>query len=129
MRLALGILAGLVTGVVIIAVTESIGHLIFPPPDGVDLKSPEALKAIMKDIPLGAKVSVLVAWGLGALGGGLVGIKVARGAAIAAWIVAALLMAAGAFTMTQIPHPMWMMIGAVAVNIGGAFVATRLAGR
>lgn len=122
-RTILGIIVGLVVGVAIIAIVESIGHIIFPPPEGVDLKDPEALKSIMKDIPVGAKISVLVAWGLGVFGGGSVARLISRGASPASWVVGAILLGFAALTMVQIPHPVWMVVGAVVVTLLGILAA------
>lgn len=122
-RTLLGIVAGVFLGVIVIMVVESLGHVIFPPPDGTDLKDPEALKAIMMDVPVGAKFAVLVAWGLGVFAGGAVARKIAADFPHAAWLVGVALFAAAAFTMMQIPHPVWMMAGSVIATIAGVFAA------
>lgn len=120
-----GIVAGIAVGIVVIGLIESLGHMIFPPPDGVDLKNPEALKSIMGEIPLGAKIAVLVAWGLGVFAGGAVARLIAR-AKYAALYVGLFLLAGAAYTMTQIPHPLWMAIGAFVVTAAGVFAANAL---
>ena len=122
-RNVLGIVIGIIIGVIVIAIVESIGHIIFPPPEGVDLKDPDALKSIMKDIPIGAKLSVLTAWGLGVFAGGVAARKIAPGFPRGAWLVGVALFGGAAFTMVQIPHPLWMMIGAVLVTLAGIYAA------
>lgn len=62
--------------------------MVFPPPKGVDLNDPDQLGAIMSEIPLGAKIAVLVAWGLGTFGGGLVGVFLSGRKAWPATVVA-----------------------------------------
>lgn len=66
----LAVVAGVVVAVVIVFVFEAAGHSIWPPPPGLDVSDPEALKALMPSIPIGAKVAVVVAWVAGAFGGG-----------------------------------------------------------
>ncbi len=128
-RTIAGVLAGVLVGVLVVFVAESLGHLVFPPPEGVDLKDPQALKAIMHEIPVGAKISVLIAWGLGVFVGGASAKLIAHGSSVAVWWVAALLYAGAAITMIQIPHPSWMIVGSILVTLGGAFGALRLVGR
>jgi len=44
----LGTVVGLVVAVVTLMIVEALGHMIYPPPEGVDLKDPEQLASIMK---------------------------------------------------------------------------------
>ena len=69
LRLILGVLAGVVVGVVVIGVVEGVGHMLFPPPPGLDLTDPLQLHTAMSKVPVQAKVWVLLAWFLGALAG------------------------------------------------------------
>jgi hypothetical protein len=118
--------AGVVAGAIVIFIVEGAGHMIFPPPDGVNLKDPAALAGIMESIPLGAKIAVLVAWFAGILAGGSAALYIGRRWAPVAWVVAAALFGMAAVTMIQIPHPLWMMIGAVVATLAGAFGAIKL---
>ena len=128
-RNILGIIAGVIVGGIVIGIVEMAGHMIFPPPEGVDLKNPGELQNIMSEIPLGAKIAVLVAWFIGITAGGVVARIITHKAGFASWIVAALLFGAAAYTMTKIPHPSWMIVGAVAVTLLGAFLANKLTPR
>lgn len=121
----LGIIAGLATGVIVIMLVEGLGHMIYPPPEGTDLKDPEALKAIMHTIPLGAKIAVLVAWGLGVFTGGYVAGRIAENKTYPTLIVTMLLFAGAAATLIMIPHPLWMVIGAILVTIAGLGLAKK----
>jgi len=126
LRSILAVVAGVLVGAVVIFLTESLGHMIFPPPEGIDLKDPEQLKSIMKDIPLGAKLGVLAAWGAGVFAGGVAALLIARRWAPVAWVVAATLFTLAGVTMMAIPHPWWMIIGAVLVTCAGAVAAIKL---
>ncbi len=128
-RTVLAVVIGVILGVVVISITESIGHIIFPPPEGVDLKDPEALSAIMDTIPVGAKMSVLIAWGLGIFAGGIAAMKISQGQNLTAWIVAGILFAFAVMTMFAIPHPVWMMIGSVVATLVGCLGAIKLTSR
>lgn len=127
MRSAFAGIAGVVSAIIIVFVAEAVGHMIFPPPEGVDLNDPDQLRAIMSEIPLGAKIAVLVAWGLGTFGGGLVGVLLSGRKAWPATVVALVMLAAAGFTLYSIPHPLWM-IGATLVITGFSWLlATRFA--
>jgi len=111
-----GVLGTFVAGIVI-AIVEALGHKIFPPPEGVNFKDPEQVKEIMHKIPFMAKVSVLAAWGIGVLVGGSLAVWIAGGTIWPAYMVAAVMLAAGFITMAKIPHPSWMVVGAVVVTV------------
>lgn len=128
LRSVLGVAAGVIVGALIIFVVEAIGHGLFPPPAGVNVKDPRALAEIMDQIPFGAKLAVLLAWFLGILGGGVVGARIGQRWAPVAWIVAATLFAMAVITMIQIPHPLWMAAGSVIATVAGALGAIRFAG-
>lgn len=123
-----GILAGAVIAVVTVSVLESLGHLIYPPPEGVDLKNPEDLAGIMHSIPLGAKIAVVVAWFCGALFGGLAANWIAR-RPWPAFFVAALILAGGIATLVMIPHPLWMQGAAVLLPVLAGAIAFALSRR
>jgi hypothetical protein len=110
-RIALGMLAGVVSGAVLAGVIEYASHMIFPPPAGVDFTDP-AQTVAMDLLPMGAKIGVIVAWAIGSFVGGMIAAWVGR-AQIAAFGVGGILLGLGIWTMMMIPHPMWMIIAAV----------------
>lgn len=129
MRLVLAILAGIVVAFICVLVLETIGHLIYPPPADMDLSDPEALKTLMSDIPLGAKVAVLIAWFVATIVGGLVAARIARRGAWPAWCIAGFMGLMIAINLIWIPHPTWMVIAAVVLTVLGGAIAARLATR
>ena len=126
MRVFLSLLAGAVIAVVCVGVLESIGHMIFPPPPGVDVSDPEVLKTIMDDIPLGAQISVLVAWTVATFAGGSVAAWLARAGTWPAWAIAGLMLVLIGINLVWIPHPTWMIICAVLLTIIAGFLASRM---
>ncbi len=126
-RAVFATIGGVIIGVVIVFIAEMIGHMIFPPPEGIDLKDPEQLKSIMSEIPLGAKIAVLVAWGLGTFGGGLAGVLMSGRKAWPAGIVALVMLAGAGVTLFSIPHPMWMIVATLIVTGLAWLLATRFA--
>jgi hypothetical protein len=125
LRLILGPIAGVVAAVIIVMAIETAGHLLFPPPPGTNLADPEALAAIIDQLAAGALISVMLAWIAGAFGGGAVATMIAR-RAWAAWIVGAIMLAGGLWSMIVIPHPLWMQAGLLPATLLPAWIAGRI---
>jgi hypothetical protein len=126
-RLILGIIAGLIAAVITVALVEALGHMIYPPPAGVDISDPEQLSAIMSTIPLGAKIAVLVAWAIGIVVGSAVAIIIGR-KTWPAWVVGGAVLLMGAITMYMIPHPLWMIIATPLTTVLAVILSIRLFG-
>lgn len=126
LRAILGVVVGTVVALACVAGVEMLGHLAFPPPPGIDLADPAQMKTIIEQIPFPAKAAVLVAWFIGAFAGASVAILIGERRALTGWTVALLILASGVATMFQIPHPVWMIVGGVALPILGGWLAARL---
>lgn len=121
----LGTAAGIVVAVVLVGIIEGLGHLVFPPPAGIDVSDPDTLAQIMHIMPMGAKIAVLVAWFAGAFIGGCAALFITRWN-MSAWIVALFMLAGSVFSLVTIPHPIWMAVAGVLIPFIGAFLAIRL---
>jgi hypothetical protein len=119
----IGVIGGLIAGAFTVFLAESGGHLLWPPPPGVDLNDPEALKTLMSVIPLPAKLAVLVSWGAGTFVGSAVAIFLAGRASWPAWVTATILFGMALWTMTIIPHPDWMLFAASGITLLSAISA------
>ncbi len=129
MRMALGIIAGLVVAFLCVFAVEMVGHSLYPPPAGLDINNPADQARVMEAMPAAAKAMVLAAWFVGALAGAWTANRIA-GRSLAGWVVVLLVIAAGIATMVMIPHPAWMWAGGIALPLAAAWVADRLsAGR
>ena len=127
-RTLLGILAGLVTMVVVIALVELLGAQLFPPPPGIDMGDPEAFAAAVTQMPLGALAIVVVAWVLGAFAGGWVAARIAIAHPRAAAVVVALGVVVGVVVMMlTLPHPLWMGVLGLVLPVPAALGGARLA--
>lgn len=114
----LAVLAGLITGMIVIGLVEYISHQIYPPPADFDYTNKEALAELMKNIPVGALIIVIIAWAAGSFAGGFVASKIGREKGITlGLIVGAILMLAGIINMLMIPHPIAFWIGGLTVYL------------
>jgi len=108
-RSILGFLAGAAVAMVIIAAVEGISNIMHPLPEGLDTTDMEAMRAHAKTLPSSAFVMVLLAWSLGALGGGWLAAKIARRSPGTHGLAVGLLLLLGAvINLLLIPHPGWM---------------------
>ena len=128
-RAILGVLAGLVTMFVAIMCIEYLGHLVYPPPPGLNPMLTEDLSAIMATQPVAAKLFVVVAWVVGAFAGGWVAARISRRWPRAVAVIVALVVMSGVVGMIlQLPgHPRWMAVLGLLLPIPAALLAARLA--
>ena len=129
LRTILGIVAGVVVAFVVLMGLEMAGHAAMPPPAGLDPADPEDLKQMVASASTAAKAWVVFAWFAAAVAGGWVARRLSR-ASWAGWVIAGLIVVGGIANIMLIPHPLWMLIAAVAVPLLGGWLVTRLpAGR
>ncbi len=102
------VVAGLLGSVVVIMAVQAVGTWLYPPPPGTDFTDPDAVAALMAQIPLGALLMVELSYIAGSLGGGAIARLVTpEGATRRAIVVGALLTLAGFANLAAIPHPLW----------------------
>lgn len=129
LRLVLGVIAGVVSGFVVIYAVEQVGHQIWPVATELDLKDKAAAAAFLANMPVGALLTVLAAWILGAYTGSMVGLLIADRRRIAGVLPAALIFAATVLVLFMLPHPLWMAVGGLGGVIAAAWLADRLFAR
>lgn len=124
MRTALGLIAGVALAIVVVIVVETLGHHLWPMPADVNVQDPAQLREIMDQIPLPAKLSVLIGWALGSLLGGFTAARIS-GRRWPAWAVGIAMLLAGGATMAMIPHPLWFMAATLPATLAPAWIAAR----
>jgi len=129
MKKALSVVAGVIAGGLTVFIVEAIGHVIWPPPEGVDLSDPESLATLMDIAPFGALVAVVVAWIVGAVAGGFVAGKISADPGyLPSILTGGVLMIFGVLTMMSFPHPIWMWVLGIVAPVPSAWYGGRLAG-
>ena len=122
------VVAGLFGSVILIMAVQAVGTWLYPPPPGTDFADPEAVAALMAQIPLGALLMVELSYVVGSLGGGVIVRRVSPDrATVLAAVLGGLLTLFGFANLAAIPHPLWFgvlstvtyvpcaLLGAVAV--------------
>lgn len=113
-RAILAIVAGCVLSVLVVAGLDALGHQVYPPPAGVDLRDPAAIRTVTAQMPAGAFVIVVSGWILGAgLGAWLATRLSGTGKAWPGGAVGGVTLAATGINLFTIAHPVWVVIAAL----------------
>lgn len=123
-------IAGIALAIGVNYVMELIGHVVYPPPAGLDFGDPDAMGACLASVPAGALLIPIAAYGVGTFCGipaaSLAG--TARPASFAG-AVAIVVLALAIGALIWIPHPAWFSIFVI-VGVGAsAWLAADIAGR
>ncbi len=111
LRKVLSVIAGVATAFVLLMLLESLLWMIFPPPPGTDIKSPESVRAIMQSMPFATFLLQMANYALISFAGGLVASLIAgRSVAMPALIVGVLVMASGIWDSAEVGCPLWFTV-------------------
>ena len=127
MKKSLSIIAGIVTGFIVIMITEAVTHKIYPLPKGFDLSKAddETMKFIMEMLPRGAYLMILLGFALGSFSGGLVSSLLSQKIQ-QPLIVGLAIMLGGIVNCFMIPHPLWLVITSLFMYVPFAFVGGKI---
>lgn len=126
-RRILPVVAGVAVAFLLVAVIEAAGHLLYPPPPGLDFNDHEQVKSFIANLPVQAFLVVLAAWSMATLGGGVVACWVARERPWRyAIVIGVVVLAATVANLLMIPHPGWMAFSAVVAIIVMTILAARI---
>ncbi|MEC9072354.1 MAG: hypothetical protein VX938_08255 [Myxococcota bacterium] len=129
LRRVSGILMGLVAAGFVVWAIESVGHLFFPFPEGMEPGDPMAIAAHLDALPVLALLVRPVAWCLGTLCGVWLAIRLVGGDRIFNAVgVGGLMGLMGVVMFVQIPTPAWLVLPGLVSFPLGAFVGVRLSG-
>ena len=121
-NIAAGI-AGVVIAGAIVWLIETVGHSVYPRPPNLNFADPDAMRAYISTLPIGALLFVGGAWFVGTLCGTFAACKIGPAKPIIfAGVVGGLMLIATAANLIMIPHPLWFSI----LGIVGIIVAAWL---
>jgi hypothetical protein len=126
-RNVLAWIAGLAVAIGAISLVQKLGHTIYPPPSGLNVRDAAAMEAYVSQLPFVALLFPIFSYFLGSLLGGLVACRIgARRPVVFTGVIGLILLAFTVANLIQIPHPHWFSALAVAAVIAGAWLATQL---
>ena len=121
-------LAGIAAAFAVIALTQHLGHRVYPPPPDLDVSDIEAFRKFTAGLPLMAFLFVLLAYYAGSLAGTFVAGWIAGfRTLIYAGLIGGLVLAGTVANLVMIPHPLWFSILAVIGIPLFAYLGSRLA--
>jgi len=121
-------LAGIVAALAVIALTQRLGHIVYPPPPDLDVRDIEAFREFTANMPLMALLFVLLAYYAGSLVGTFVAGWIAGfRTLIYTGVIGGLVLAGTIANLSQIPHPLWFSVLAVIGIPLFAYLGGRLA--
>ena len=126
-RALLAVAAGIAVAFGGITVLQSIGHQIYPPPEGIDPADREAFAEVVRQMPVPALLLVVAAYAVGTFFGAWLAARIA-GRPFPALLVGGVMMLAGISNLALVPHPLWFMVLSVLVFVPSAWLASRVAG-
>lgn len=130
LRTILGIILGIIAMMISVSGFESIGHLLYPPPPGLDPNDLDQLDSIVAAAPVGAMAMLVAGWCLGTLIGGGIAARIARHPRVAACVVALVVITGVVGMAFLLPsHPTWVAVLGIALPIPLALLIAKLAGR
>ena len=122
----LAIFLGIFAAFLVIAGMEYLSHAIYPMPE-CDYEDTACIAEIMKNMPLGAMLFLLLAYAIGSLAGGAVATRMhAENGKRNAIIIAVILLVFGIMNMLMIPHPLWFWVASCAVYVPCALLGNAL---
>jgi len=125
-NIAAGI-AGVVIAGLLVWLVEMLGHAVYPPPTDLNFADPDAMRAYIDMMPLGALLFVAAAWFIGTLGGTFAACKIGDAKPmIFAVVVGGLMLIATLFNLVTIPHPLWFSILGVVGIVVAAWLGMTL---
>ena len=125
-RRILAVIAGLAIAFAIVMVTELIPHRLYPPSPGTNMDDFTQVKAYVASLPVTALVIVLAGWLVATVAGTSVAAGIGR-SRVPAYVVGALLLAAGVYNAFIIPQPVWFSVVSLVIYIVGTMIGGRIA--
>ena len=128
MRNIAGAIAGVVTAFITVMLIDKIGHMVYPPPAGLDFTDPAAIQPYMATLPVGAYLFILASSVVAAFIGTLVGCYIGTANPnLFGAVVGGIVMAATIANFIFIPHPLWLSIATLVGIVLSTLLAVRLA--
>lgn len=104
-----------------------IGQNLFPLPEGANPMDMEWIKNNMDQIPMGAKIFVVIAHFMGIIVGMFVAAKISKKSMVPSYIVGALILVATFFNIFMLPKELWFTLSDGILVIAGFFIGKALA--
>ena len=119
------LIAGIITGVVLVALLELLLSVIYPIPKGLDMNNADTKEILMLMMPLGAMILLLVNYAVASFAGGLVSALISK----KVWqslVIGSLLTVGNIFNLMELPHPLCLAITSMLMFLPFAFLGGKV---
>lgn len=124
LRFALAVVAGVVSGGIIVAAIEAMGHFFFPPPAEMTM---DTICEYVENAPIMAMVFTLLAWTAGAITAGVIAKLIYRTNNKPAFIAGVIQLVFVLINLIVIGcHPLWMEVIGTLLPVPMAMLGSRL---
>jgi len=128
MKNIIATIIGLILASLTVYIFESlIGHNLFPLPEGANPMDIEWLKNNMDQIPIGAKICVVIGHFMGIVVGMFIAGLISKISMISVYIVGGLMIAVTFFNIFMLPKELWFTLSDGVLAFVGFLVGTSLA--
>lgn len=130
MKNVLATIVGIIVASFTVYIFESlIGHNLFPLPEGANPMDMEWLKNNMDQIPMGAKLFVVLAHFIGIVVGMFVAAIISKKSMLPSYSVGGIMLAATLFNIIMLPKELWFSLSDGILVIVGFFIGKILASK
>lgn len=130
MKNVLATIVGIIVASFTVYIFESlIGHNLFPLPEGANPMDMEWLKNNMDQIPMGAKLFVVLAHFIGIVVGMFVAAIISKKSMVPSYSVGGIMLAATLFNIIMLPKELWFSLSDGILVIVGFFIGKILASK
>ena len=128
MKNVLATILGFIVASLTVYIFESfVGHNLFPLPEGANPMDMEWIKNNMDQIPIGAKIFVVIAHFVGIVTGMFIAAKISKQSMVSSYSVGVLMLAATFFNIFMLPKELWFTLSDGVLVIIGFFLGKALA--
>lgn len=127
MNKILAVVAGIITGLIVVFLGEMVTHILFPPPPGIDFTNQEAVMKMISELPASAFIVLMAIWGISAFVGGLItGLIAKESWKTLSLITGGLLLVGAILNMFMVPHPIWVNVITVIMYLPLAYLGGKM---
>ncbi|MDF2552198.1 MAG: hypothetical protein K0R77_1473 [Chryseobacterium sp.] len=111
LRKILAVIAGIISGGISVGIVQTVGHNLYPMPEGMKSDDMEAMKNYVETAPFMALFFVIISYVIAAVVSGFVSTKIADdGKKIYALICGIIFLIQSIYMMSVLPTPIWFWI-------------------
>ncbi len=124
LRNSVAAVVGIALAVAIVWLNERLGHMAYPPPEGIDFSDPDVVRPYLASLPAWALLQLMAGWVIATFAGIVVACAIGNAKPhIFAVVIGGLIFLATVSNLIIIPHPMWFNVVSLVAILASAWYA------